>query len=132
MDYVALNAELLAGHPDTGPYNADDQLAADQLNLVNRTRNRTSMTGKEVKDQIDQADWDTRTEGQQQTLLSLFARDDLDPFGIDAHIFQESMTGAVGTSVADLAAYRVEAVSRAVELGFGVVTAAEVETAREV
>jgi hypothetical protein len=90
------------------------------------------MTGKEVKDQIDQADWDTRTVDQQQTLLSLFARDDLDPFGIDAHIFQESMTGAVGTSVADLAAYRVEAVSRAVELGFGVVTAAEVETAREV
>lgn len=130
VDYVALKAELLAGHPVTGAYDADDALAAGQLNVVNRTRNRTSMTGKEVKDQIDQVDWDSRTVDQQQTLLSLFARDDLDPFGIDAHIFQEAMTGALGTSVADLASYRVEDVSRAEELGFGVVSAAEVDSAR--
>lgn len=32
----ALKAELLAGHPDTGAYNADDQLAADEINALNR------------------------------------------------------------------------------------------------
>lgn len=36
MDYIALAAELTAGHPDTGAYNADDALAAGQLNAVNR------------------------------------------------------------------------------------------------
>ena len=36
FDYVGLQAELLAGHPDTGAYNANDQLAADELNAVNR------------------------------------------------------------------------------------------------
>lgn len=36
IDYQALKAELLAGHPDTGAYNADDQLAADELNVQNR------------------------------------------------------------------------------------------------
>lgn len=130
MDYVALKAELLAGHPVTGAYNADNQLAADQLNAVNRTRNRASMTGKEVKDRIDTADWDSRTDAQKSQLLSMFARDDLDPFGIDAHIFQEAMTGAVGTSVSSLASYRVEDISRAEELGFGVVSAADVDSAR--
>lgn len=36
MDYPALKTELTAGHPVTGAYNADDQLAADQLNALNR------------------------------------------------------------------------------------------------
>jgi len=36
MNLAALQAELLAGHPDTGPYNANDALAAAELNVVNR------------------------------------------------------------------------------------------------
>ncbi len=36
MNIPALKAELLAGHPDTGAYNADNQLAADEINAVNR------------------------------------------------------------------------------------------------
>ena len=36
LDYVALKAELDAGHPDTGAYSANDQTARDELNAVNR------------------------------------------------------------------------------------------------
>lgn len=36
IDNQALRDELLAGHPDTGAYNADNQLAADELNAQNR------------------------------------------------------------------------------------------------
>ena len=36
MGTAALKIELEAGHPDTGAYNADSQLAADELNAVNR------------------------------------------------------------------------------------------------
>ena len=36
MDYQALKAELTAGHPDTGAYNVDNQLAANELNMINR------------------------------------------------------------------------------------------------
>ena len=36
LDYSGLQAELLAGHPNTGAYNADDALAADELNALNR------------------------------------------------------------------------------------------------
>lgn len=128
--YADLASELVVGHPVTGAYDADNQLAADQLNAINRTRNRTSATGKEIKDRIQTVDWDSRTDAQKSTLLSLFARDDLDPFGIDAHIFQEAMTGHTGTTVADLNAWRVEDISRATELGFPFVTAADVTAAR--
>ena len=43
IDYTALNAELTAGHPDTGAYNVDDALAADELNAANRPNNAISM-----------------------------------------------------------------------------------------
>lgn len=36
LDYTALKAELDAGHPTTGAYNANDSLAAGELNAVNR------------------------------------------------------------------------------------------------
>ena len=130
MDYAALNAELVAGHPDTLAYDADNQLAADQLNLVNRKRNRTKVTGKEVKDRIVAADWTSRSDAQKSQILALCARDDLDPFGVDAAIFTDAMTGHLDTTVADLIAYREEDVSRAVELGFGVVSSANVDAAR--
>lgn len=131
MDYVALKAELdePTGHPVTGPYDADNAVAAGQLNAVNRTRNRSVMTGKEVKDRIAIAEWNARTDAQKQIILAMCNRDDLDPFGIDAQIFQDAMTGATAT-LAELNAYRVEDISRAVELGFGAVTAAHVDTAR--
>ncbi len=39
MDIAALAVELAAGHPDTGAYNADDALAAGELNAKNRPAN---------------------------------------------------------------------------------------------
>ncbi len=40
MDYTALATELAGTHPVTGAYDADDAIAAGQLNAVNRTRLR--------------------------------------------------------------------------------------------
>ena len=118
MSYEALRAELNDDPLARGYSGMTNAQVVTSLNTVDRTRNRSVATGKEVKDMIQTADWDSRTDAQKQTLLSLFARDDLDPFGIDAHIFQEAMTGAVGTSVADLNAWRVEDISRAQEIGY--------------
>ncbi len=115
MDFLALQAELV-GDPQALGYTGDDAGDAALLNIVNRPHNRSSMTGKEVKDAVDIADWDTRTDAQKQIILALVNRDDLDPFGIDQHIFQEAMTGAVGTTIATLATARVETVSRIREL----------------
>jgi hypothetical protein len=134
MDYTALKAELAAGHPDTGAYNADDTLAAGELNVVNRTRNRTRMSGAEVKvafdlDATTRGEWAALTDAQKSQMLSLTARDDLDPFGVDAMLFNDIASTATATK-AQLAVARVEDVSRAEELGFGVVTWADVDTAR--
>lgn len=133
-DYVALKAELLAGHPDTGVYDADDQLAADQLNVVNRTRNRTTVSGRAVKEAFSgqAGEWTAILAEGRSEVLALVSRDDLDPFGVDALMFQQAIGGNAPNALAALIAYRVESVSRGVELGFGDLTAANIQTAREV
>ena len=88
-----------------------------------------TMTGKEVKDRIDVTEWAARTDAQKQIILALCNRDDLNPFGIDATIFQDAMAGATNTLSA-LNTYRVESISRGEELDFGVLTAAHIDTAR--
>ena len=129
MDYAVLKNELTTDPLARGYAGLTNQQVADNLNTVDRTRNRSVMTGKEVKDRIDTAEWAGRTDAQKQIVLALCNRDDLDPFGIDAQIFQDEMAGATNT-LAALTAYRVENVSRAEELGLGVVTAANVDSAR--
>lgn len=110
----------------------DDATAKDAVNLADISRNITSMSGKEVKDFIVTTDWDSRTIDQQQILLALFARDDLDPHGIDAHIFTEAMSGAAGSTIADLNAARTELVSRATIRGLPEVSEGAVSHARRI
>ena len=52
MNIVALAAELAAGHPTSGAYSADPQLAADQINAKDQTRIRASMTGATALPQL--------------------------------------------------------------------------------
>lgn len=136
IDYQALKAELLAGHPVTGAYDADDQIAADQLNAVNRQRNRTAMTGDEVFQATNQAEFEALDKGQGNTSddyghwLIFCARNELDPFGSSNVNFVTDMFGAGSTTLANLNTLRREDVSRAVELEFGTVNAGNVATAR--
>lgn len=131
MDLQVLKNEIDTDPLARGYSGMTDQQVADSLNTVDRTRNRSFMTGKEVKDRIDTGEWAARTDAQKQIVLSLVTRDDLDPFGIDATIFQDAMAGAT-TTLANLNTYRVEDVSRGVELGLGVVADYNVYAARSI
>ena len=67
MDIAALKAELAAGHPDTGAYTTGNpETAAAELNAVNRTKNKSSLTGDEMFDATVIADWSALTDHQQQ------------------------------------------------------------------
>jgi hypothetical protein len=129
MNLVVLKNELLTDPLARGYSGMTDQQAADDLNTVYRTRNRTSMTGREFKNQWDATEFSVLSESQQSLLYSLASRDDLDPFGIDATTVQGIFPGG-GTTITALAAYRVEDISRGEELGIGTVSAANVDSAR--
>jgi hypothetical protein len=136
IDYQALKAELLAGHPVTGAYDADDQIAADQLNAVNRQRNRTAMTGDEIFEATNQAEFEALDKGQGNTSddyghwLIFCARNELNPFSTANVNFVTDMFTAGSTTLANLNNLRREDVSRAVELGLGSPNAGDVGIAR--
>lgn len=128
-DIAKLKTELLAGHPDTGAYNADDALAAGELNAVNRTTNKTEMTGSEVMQSVVPAAFLALSAAEKQRVWDILHLGTLDPFGIEADLMVDIFGGGSATITA-LVADRVNNVSRAVELGIGFVYPGHVQNAR--
>lgn len=129
MDIDALKAELLTGHPDTGAYDADDAVAAGQLNAVNRTRNKPSLTGSEVLNAVDKTEFNALVAASKQLVWDILHLGELNPFGVEADLMTD-MFGGGSTTIAALVVLRVEDVSRAVEIGLGVVKVGHVQMAR--
>ena len=130
MDYVALKAELDAGHPDTGAYNVDDALAAAELNTVNRTRPRGSMNGDEIFAATDNAEFIGLTDHKQQLWVSFTSKDIINAYDATNIDFLDYIFGAGSTTKTVLAGLRTEAISRANEIGIGEVDEWKVEYAR--
>ena len=106
-----------------------DQQVADSMNAETRSRNRASMTGREVANEVVNSEYDALTDAQKAQFLALIASEDLDPFGLGANVVKD-IFGTGSTTVADLATARVESISRAVELGIPTVKPGHVEDAR--
>ncbi len=128
-DLQALRAELDAGHPDTGAYDASAVTAAEQVNALNRTQNRDSMTGSEILNAVVVSEYTALMEADKDRLWDLLGLGTLDPFGVEATLLTSLFGGGSATIVA-LAAARKLSVSRAEELGLGKVAAGTVEQAR--
>ena len=131
MDIAALAAELTAGHPTSGPYSADPQIAADQINAVNQTRIKASISGSELFKATSKVEFASLPAAQQSAWRETCAIAEHDPS-------QGGITEATvldifpvqGATVAALQAARNETVSRAEVLGLGKVTMSHVLEAR--
>ncbi len=129
MDIQALKAELLAGHPDMGAYDADDAVAAGQLNAVNRTKDRASMTGSEILNALDKTEYLALSDADKARVWQVCHLGTVNPFGAEADIFI-AVFGPESASIMALKEARKDNVSRAVELGLGLVYPGHVENAR--
>ena len=106
----------LADDPLGRGYSAmTDQEAANDLNTSYRTRNRTSMSGREVRAEVVDAEYDALTDAKKEQFLALTASDDLDPFGLAANVIK-GIFGPGSTTRSNLAIGRVESITRTVEL----------------
>jgi len=117
MDYQALKTELDAGHPDTGAYNVDNALAADELNAVNRTLPRGSMLGDEIFAATDNAEFVGLTDHKQQLWVSFTSKDVINAFDATNVDFVDYIFGNGSTTKSTLANLRLTDVSRAAEIG---------------
>ncbi len=113
-----------------------DEEVADDLNISNRTRNRTNMTGDEVFQATDAAEFSGLGSGQgnsvddQNHWLAFCGRDIIDPFANANVQFVTDIFQAGSTTLANLQASRIESITRGEELGLGKVKPGHVQDAR--
>ena len=130
MDIAALKVELLAGHPDTGAYDADDATAAAQLNVVNRTITRPTVSGSEILNATDDAEFTALQAANKNRWLAMCGVDEIDTNGGVAKSIEADLFGAGTNTRANLVALKNPPVSRAVELGLGFIKTGHVQEAR--
>jgi len=116
--YNAMKVEILTD-PLVRGYSAmtDLQVLAD-LRAATRSRNKTTMSGREVAAQVLNTEYDALSDAKKAQFLALIASGDLDPFGLAVTVVKD-VFGAGATTVSNLAAARIETVSRLVELDLG-------------
>lgn len=108
-----------------------DKEVADSLNNLDRSRNRSSMSGDEVYNSIaNRADWDGLTDVERGHFLSFCGRETIDPFASANVETVKKIFGDVSATVTNLSAARVETVSRATEINIGFVREGDVQHVR--
>ena len=130
MNIAALKAEL-TGDPLARGYPAmSDAEAATNLNAVNRERNRTSMSGSEVLNAVDDTEWGALSDADKQTVWNIVHLGDVNPFGVEARLMVSVFDAEESPTIAALQVARKDPVSRATELGLGLIYPAHVTQAR--
>ena len=127
MDYTKLkakDAEVRADHHDW-----TDQQVCDSLNAATVPRNRTSMTGSEVVNAVDAAEYAALTADKKEAFWNVVHLGTLNPFGVEATLLV-AVFGAESATIAALASARVELVSWATSEGYGFLYPGHLENAR--
>lgn len=132
MDYIALQAELLAGHPGTGNYSIEDALATDELNAVNRTRTKASVTGSEVANATNSAELAALSTADQDRWINLCGIDNIDTTTGPGTVLEAALFGPSTMTRNNLLMLRTETISRATELNLGFVVIGDVQNARAI
>jgi hypothetical protein len=131
MNIDRLKAELATGHPVTGPYDADDAVAAEQLNAVNRTRDVESVTGQQIFEAVVPAHYNALSADFKQLFLGIIGMGDIPVNGTNTKAALVAMFSGATDTLNALAALQTKQVSRAVEIGLGHVRVGNVMEARE-
>lgn len=130
MTYAALRAELSADPLARGYAAMTDAEAAASFNTVNRTVNRDSMSGDEVFAATNGTEFGALTDAKKAQWLAFCGRQSIAPFGAANVAFVTYIFGSPSTTLTALGAARTRSVSRAEEIGFGVVKPGDVANAR--
>lgn len=109
----------IANDPETRGYSGmTDQQIFDNIHdpSTGATRPKAIMTASEIYNNIVEADFDALSVGDQEKIWNILHLGDLNPFGLEAQVFQTVFGGASATVTA-LQAARNEPISRVTELG---------------
>lgn len=128
-NFTNLKAELDSDPLARGYAGMTDAEVAASLNTPDRSRGRATMSGSEILNEVDPTEWAAKTDAQKQLVWDICHLGNVNPFGIEANLMVDVFGGGSATITA-LAAARVETITRAQELGLGVVREGTVQQAR--
>lgn len=129
VSIVALKSEITVDPLLRGYDGFTDLQVVDSLNdTIDRDQNRETMTSSEVFNAIDKTEFNALTDIQRDLIWNILAMGVINPFGLEQDLFVD--TFGASTTITNLADARKSVVSRAVELGFGVVKLGHVQEAR--
>ena len=129
--YADLQLELLAGHPLTGVYSANDQTAADEINAKNIEIDATT-TGYICSQVTDAGEFNALSASDQQLWVSFCTWPIVDfSGGMGLATAQGIWAGAAGAITRPaLVALSKEMASRATVLNFGFVIIGDIQNGR--
>lgn len=130
MDFAAVAAELATGHPDTGAYDADDAVAAGELNAVNRTVSVESVTGQQLFEAVVPAHYNALSSDFKTLFGTIVGMGTIPVNGTNTKAALTQMFSGQTATLNALAALQTQQVSRAVELGLGLIFEGTVQQAR--
>lgn len=131
MSFLAvLNIELMTDPLSRGYSGMSDLEAADDLNTVYRTIALDTVSGSAIFNATDDAEFGALTDAEQDQWMALCAVGSIDTTSGVAKALESDIFGPGTTTRDNLVALRTQDVSRAVELGLGVVTEGDVNKAR--
>lgn len=124
--YIIIKSEI---DNNAGLYGAmsDTQVAAE-LNSLDKPQNKVSMTRQDIVENIDADELNSLTSDNLNKLLVVLS-DSINPFGVAQSVFI-NVFGGGSTTISNLAAARVENISRASQIGLGIVAEGDVTNAR--
>lgn len=132
MNYLGLQSELLTDPLARGYAGMTDIEAADNLNVADRTVNRSTLSGSEIFEAIDLTEWKGLSADAQARVRTVLELGDSIQVGptTKARAFLLDAFGAGTTTRTNLVALVQQTVSRADELGLGFVRPGDVQFAR--
>ena len=108
-----------------------DKQVADDQNIINRTTNKTILTGTEIINAIDKAEFNALSASSKALIWNIVHIDGgVNPFGLEAELFQDVFGASI--TITNLQALRVNNVSRGIELGIGTIFIADIEDVRRI
>ena len=132
LDYAALTAELAAGHPVTGAYDADAATAAGQLNAVNVPQDLESLSGSQMWSCTDATEYAALTDAKKQQWMAFCGVDNITPVTNTSAAAEtvKDIFGVGSATIGNLVALRGYSAAQSTLLGFGEITQTMVQTAR--
>lgn len=130
MNFQLLKTELIAGHPITGAYSANNATAANQLNVANTTSTVETVTGSQVLNATDSAEFSALTDGEKDDWMRLCGIDEINVTSGPAKQLEAEIFGVGTTTRTNLLALKNPVVTRGVFLGLGLIREGDVQYAR--